>query len=171
MGLTELKRELKTLDKEGLVNLVCDLYTQHQPVKEYLDFYINPDENALYKKCREKILRAFFPKRGYSLRLADGKKALSEFRKFGGSNALLADLMLYYAEKGVDYTNEYGDISMAFYDSVSGVYRKALSLMHDEGILDRFKKRARLLVDETNGIGWGFHDDISNAYINFYDRF
>jgi hypothetical protein len=170
MDLMKLKRELNAIDKESLVALICNLYQQYPSVKEHLDYYINPDEDVLYKKCREKVRRAFFLKKRDSLQLADGKKALSDFRKFGGSNALFADLMLFYAEKGVDYTNEYGDISMSFYDSVSGVYRKALTLMHDEGILDRFKKRARALVDETNGIGWGFHDDISDTYSRFYGK-
>lgn len=168
MGLVELKRALKTVDKDGLINLVCDLYRHHKQVKDYLDFYVNPDEEALYARCREKVLRAFFPKRGYALRLAEGRKAIAEFRIFGGGNAMLADLMLCYAENGVAYTNEYGDISMSFYDSVSGVYRKALLLMRDEGLLDRFRKRARLLVDETDGIGWGFHSDMMDAFAECY---
>ncbi|ABL65267.1 hypothetical protein [Chlorobium phaeobacteroides] len=56
-------------------------------------------------------------------------------------------------------------VQLRFFDSAWGVYRKALSLMQDEGILARFKKRVRLLTDEMNGISWGFHDDISGAYI------
>ena len=40
MGLADLKKELKTLDKDQLIALVADLYKKNKAAQEYLDFYV-----------------------------------------------------------------------------------------------------------------------------------
>ncbi len=76
MGIGAVKKELARLDKEELIKLLAELYGKDKATREFLDFSVNPDEKALHMKCRDKILYAFFPKRGYRLRLAEGKKLL-----------------------------------------------------------------------------------------------
>ena len=169
MGLANIKNELKKLDKDKLVNLVADLYKKNKSVKEFLDFYITPNENELFLKYKDKVYEAFYPKRGYRFRLADGKKAISDFKKLGASNELLAELMFIYAETGVEFTNEYGDIDEPFYNSVAGMYAQALTLMKKENILHKFSDRAKKLVDDTRNIGWGFHDDLGSTYYDFFN--
>ncbi|MET4083857.1 hypothetical protein ABIB40_003830 [Pedobacter sp. UYP30] len=48
MGLTDIKKELKKLGKEKLISLISELYKNNKSVKEYLDFYVNPNEAALF---------------------------------------------------------------------------------------------------------------------------
>jgi len=168
MGIGALKKELARLDKEGLIKLIAELYSKDKATREFLDFYVNPDEGSMHKKCRERILHAFFPKRGYKLRLAEGKKAIADFKKCSSNGELLADLMLFYAEKGVEYTHEYGDIDMPFYNSVASVYDHAMQLIKQEHLLPKFAERAEQIVHETRGIGWGFHDDLDGSYMQTY---
>ena len=89
--------------------------------------------------------------------------------KLEASKELLSELMLFYTETGVKFTNEFGDIDESFYNSLTSVYSNALTLMHKENILDKFANRAKKIVDETNGIGWGFHDDLEDIYAEFYN--
>lgn len=168
MGLTDIKKELKKLDKDKLVEIVADLYKKNKSVKEYLDFFVNPNEKELYVKYKDKVYEAFYPKRGDRFRLADGKKAITEFKNLEASKELLADLMLFYAETGVEFTNEYGDIDEPFYNSIASVYSNALTLMSKESILNKFAERAKKVVDDTSGIGWGFHDELGDIYSEFY---
>ncbi len=168
MGLTDIKKELKNLDKDNLIDLVLDLYKKNKSVKEFFDFYVNPNEKELLAKYKDKVYEAFFPKRGDRLRLSDGKKAIADFRKLGTSNDLLTDLMLFYVETGVECTNEFGDIDEPFYNSVASVYSQALTIMKKEKILDQFSDRAKKIVDDTRNIGWGFHDDLCSVYGDFY---
>ena len=170
MGLTDIKKELKKLDKDKLVDLVADMYKKNKSVRDFFDFYINPNEKDLFVKYKDKVYEAFFPKRGYRLRLADGKKAISDFKKLEASKELLAELMLFYAETGVEFTNEYGDIDEPFYNSIASVYSNALTLMSKENILDKFIDRTKKVVDDTSGIGWGFHDELGNIYSDFYSK-
>ncbi|OFX29924.1 MAG: hypothetical protein A2X08_08635 [Bacteroidetes bacterium GWA2_32_17] len=168
MGLTDIKKELKKLEKDKLVDLVADLCKKNKSVKDFFDFYINPNEKDLFVKYKDTVYEAFFPKRGYRLRLSNGEKAISDFRKLETSKELLADLMLFYVETGVEFTNEFGDIDEPFYNSVASVYSQALTLMKKEKILNKFSDRAKKVVDDTSNIGWGFHDELGDVYSDFY---
>ncbi len=168
MGLTDIKKELKKLDKEKLIDLVADLYKKNKSVKEYFDFYVNPDEKELFSKYRDKVFEAFYPKRGYDYKLKDGKQAISDFKKLGPSPDLIADLLLFYVETGVKFTNDFGDIDETFYSSMETTYVAALKLMKKESLLDKFADRAGKVVRDTSGTGWGFHDYLSQVYYDFY---
>ena len=110
MGLREVKSELNKLEKEALIKHISELYKKFKPVKEYLDFYINPDEKKILEQYKERVTEGFFPKRGYRLKLSISRKAISDFKKLGASQEGLVDLLLHYVECGVEFTNTYGDI-------------------------------------------------------------
>ena len=168
MGLTDIKKELKKLDKDKLIDLVADLYKKNKSVKEFFDFYVNPDERELYNKYKDKVFEAFYPRRGFNYKLKDGKQAISDFKKLGTSADLLADLMLFYVETGVKFTNDYGDINEPFYKSLATTFVDSLTLMNKENLLDKFEGRVEKVVDDTSGIGWGFHDYLVQVWIDFY---
>ena len=168
MGLREIKNELKKLDKDKIVDILTDLYKKNKAVKEYFDFYFDPNEKELFKKYRDKVFEAFYPKRGDNLKLKDGKKAISDFKKLGPSTELIADLMLFYVETGVEYTNDFGDIDDNFYSSLESTYVEALKLMRKENLLDKFAERTSKVINDTDNIGWGFHDYLSYVYSEFY---
>ena len=86
----------------------------------------------------------------------------------GVSPELVAELMLVYAESGVQFTKQYGDIDENFYYSVALVYHQALELMEKEGVLSKFEARAKKPLKITRNFGWGFYDDLKASYQEFY---
>jgi hypothetical protein len=168
MGLSDLKSELKKLEKVKIIDLVADLYKKNKSVKEFFDFYLNPKEDELFNKYRDKVVEAFYPKRGFNLKLKEGKQAISDFKKLEPSALLLVDLMLLYVETGVKFTNEFGDIDEGFYSSIEKTYAATLSLMQKEHLLEPFADRAAKVVSDTSGIGWGFHDYLGEIHSQFY---
>ena len=170
MGLTDLKKELKTLDKDQLVALIADLYKKNKAAQEYLDFYVQPNERERFEKYRTKVVEAFFPKRGYQLRLHEGKKAISDFQKLEPAAELLADLLLVFVETGVQFTNEYGDIGEAFYTSLENAYAKALALMQQEKLLVQFAARTAQIVRDARGSSGGFYDYLAETREDFYPK-
>ncbi len=168
MGLREVKSELNKQDKETLIKHISELYKKFKPVKEYFDFYLNPNEEEILKKYKEMVREGFFPKRGFALKLSISRKAINDFKKLGTSEESLVDLLLYYAECGVEFTNEYGDIDENFYTSIENTYDKALKIAEKERVFEKFKNRAYSLVEETVDIGWGFHDYLSEVYYKHY---
>jgi hypothetical protein len=168
MGLRDLKQELKKLNKQGLISLIAELYKKDKSTKEFLDFYIKPNERELFNKYRDIVFEAFYPTRGHELKLKNGKKAISDFKKFNPSSELVAELMLFYVSTGVDFTNDFGDIDEGFYSSLGSTFVSALHFMEKENLLEKFAKQVSIIVNETNGIGWGFHDYICEVYYEFY---
>lgn len=168
MGLLEIKNELKKFEKNKLIDLIADLYKKHKSVKDYLDFFINPSEILLISKYKDKIFEAFYPKRGFTLKLKDAKQAIADLKKLEVSADLIADHMLFYVECGVKYTNDFGDINDNFYISLAKMYVQSLTLMQKEDSLEKFQKRAWQVVYDSDGIGWGFHDYIAQVYSEFY---
>lgn len=154
MGLIEIKKELKKLDRNQLIDLVADLYKKNKYVKEFFDFYVSPDERELFNKYRDKVFEAFYPKRGYNYKLKDGKQAISDFKKLGPSADLLADLMLFYVETGVKFTNDFGDIDESFYSSMEKTYVAALTLMKKKTyLINLLTEHPKLLVIQVTSVG------------------
>ena len=168
MGLTDLKKELNKLEKSKLIEVVLELYKKNKSVKDYFDFYINPNEKELFNKYQKIVFESFYPKRGFGLKLKEGKQAISDFKKFEPSTLLLSDLMLYYVETGVKFTNDFGDIDENFYVSVEKMFIQALTLMNKEDILDEFSERALKVVSGADGTGWGFFDSLASIHSEFY---
>ena len=169
MALKEIKQELLKRDKVTLVKHILELYKKYDSVKEYFDFYVTPDEEKILEKYKEKVKEGFYPKRGMELKLSLSRKAINDFRKLEISKEKLGDLMLYYVECGVEYTNDFGDINESFYSSVENTFEKSLNYFKQEEALEKYKDRAEKILKDTDGIGWGFHDTIGDIYFSYYD--
>ena len=168
MGFQEVKKELQKLDCKDLIKHIGELYKKYPNVKEYFDFYTTTDEAELLNKYKSKVREGFYPKRGNQLKLSLSRKAINDFRKLGTSSNSLADLLFYYVECGVEFTNDYGDIDENFYTGIENTYANALELIHKEALTEIFQKRAVGIVNNSAGTGWGFHDYLSDVYYTYY---
>ncbi|MFZ4545002.1 MAG: DUF6155 family protein [Saprospiraceae bacterium] len=168
MGLTDLKKELKKLDKDQLIDLIADLYKKNKSAKEFLDLYVDPNDLELFNKYKDKVFKAFYPARGYGYKLKDAKTAISDFKKLGPPTDLLAELMLFYVETGVKFTLDFGDMDEAYYNSLESSYEAALQLIKKVSLLDEFAYRSEKIVNDTSDMGWGFHDGLAYIYSNYY---
>ena len=168
MGLREIKKELKKLDKKELINLISELYKKDKSTKEFLDFYVEPNEKELFFKYKDIVFEVFYPVRGDELKLKNGKKAISDFKKFSPSSQLVAELMLFYVATGVDFTNDFGDIDEGFYSSLETTFVAAMKLLEKERLLEEYAEQVAIIVNKASGIGWGFHDYISQVHGEFY---
>ncbi|WP_257296466.1 DUF6155 family protein [Endozoicomonas sp. YOMI1] len=165
--LTDLKKHLRKMTQNELVDEIANLYKKLSNVKEYYQSSLFDDDSTVlskYKKVVEQEFiatgRSFAPK----MRLSVARKAISDYKKVSISNEGIADIMLTYVEAGIDCTNEFGDIDEGFYSSMEGMYEDALDYMDKEGLINKFKDRLWDAVENTSGIGWCFHDTLSDLY-------
>ncbi len=118
-------------------------------------------------KFRKTIEYEFFPARGFGkARLAIAKKAITEFKRVSQTPDSLADIMLFYVEQGVMFTNEYGDINEPFYASMETMYEKTIELINQHKLHNIFQVRCQKVVKDTSDMGWGFHDTLQDIYDN-----
>ncbi|PSB07713.1 hypothetical protein C7B62_19030 [Pleurocapsa sp. CCALA 161] len=166
INLTTFKKHLKARSQEELIADISELYKRFQPVKDYYQIQLAPqDETQVAAKYKKIIEDEFFPTRGFDrAKLSVAKKAITEYKKVTKTATSLIDIMLFYVEQGVRFTDAYGDIDEPFYISMETMYEKAVNEIIKHGQQDIFQKRCYKIVSDTSDMGWGFHDTLSEIY-------
>jgi hypothetical protein len=171
LNLTLLKQRLNQSSKEELIKDIAELFKRFDSVKDFYAVKFSAwDEAEVVEKYKKVIEGEFFPSRGFGrARLSVAKKAISDCKKVGVSSAILIDVMIFYVEQGVKFTNEYGEINDTFYTSMENVYEKALEQIVQDGLHGIFEERCRKIVEDTKNMGWGFHDGLSYLYSRTFE--
>ena len=166
MKLKDLKQYLGTRSREQLIAEIGEMFSKIDAVKDYYQSKLNLGYSAeVSEKYKSVIKHEFFPARGFGrARLSVARKAVSDYQKVSASKFGAADIMLYYVEVGVQFTNTYGDIDEAFYNSMESMYDRAVKYIVRHGLQGQFEERCRRIVTDTAGISWGFNDGLSYIY-------
>lgn len=170
LNINELMNILKHQTKEDLVSMLIECYKNNDMIKELISvkYAGNNAIKQIFEDCKIKIQNTFFPDRlSGRLMLSEARKAISDFKKLCNDKKLILDLMLFYVETGVEATNTYGDLYEEFYSSVEKMYWsviEAINKQKDSRIFSVLSKRLKAVVDDTGGIGWGFHDNLTDTY-------
>ncbi|MBL7178077.1 MAG: hypothetical protein ISS66_19810 [Desulfobacteraceae bacterium] len=159
------------MEHNEILQLVRDLYQLSKTNKEFLHarFLVGDDPLKPYK---DTIKDSMYPDvmRDKPLRISRAKRAISEYSKAADDLKGEAELMVFFVECGNRFTIELGDIDANFYDSLTLMYDKAIDMilsLKDED-QHQFKRRLKLIMDSSSGIGWGYHDELCDLY---YDAF
>ena len=169
--LTDLKQYLKKASKEDLMAEIAELYKRSDSVKDYYQVKLSPEaDTQVCAKYKKTIEDEFFPKLGIGkARLSIAQKAVSDYKKFAETPANVMEMMIFYVEQGVRFTNAYGDIGDPFYNSMESMYENALELVIKYNLQATFQERCRKIVKDTSHIGWEFHDGLSEIYSGTFD--
>jgi hypothetical protein len=163
----QIKAALGSLDKPELIALLKDLFDRSTESRAFLSacFLANGVPDAIVDKYRKRIVEQFFPKRGQGkLDLRVARRTIRDYRKATSDLAGTIDLMLTYVESGTEFTNQFGDINEAFYNSLESVLDEMVSLLRTaEGaaLYPRFQDRVNRLARIAGGIGWGYGDHVA----------
>jgi hypothetical protein len=170
--LGTLKRYLKHASREQLTAEITDLFSKFDVVKDYYQTKLSPeDDTQVIEKYKALIKNEFFPARGFGqARLSVARKAVSDYKKVCRTKASLADLMLFYVEMGVQFTNTYVDIDEPFYDSMESMYKKAAEFIAENELEEAFERRCKIIVSDTSEMGWGFNEALEDIYEQHFER-
>lgn len=170
LSVTEVKSIFKDQTKEALLELLVESYKAVPELKEFITMkYANENTmEQILEKYKNKVYDVFFPKSMRAqFKIGEAKKAVNDFTKMCSDEKNTIDLMLYYVEMGVEFTNTYGDIGESFYSSIESMYEAVIKVVNkqkDAEIFHIFQERLKVVVYNTSGIGWGFHDNLSDMY-------
>jgi len=92
-----LKKELFSLDREQLIQLILDLYSARKEAKTYFDFFLNPDVDKLYEKYRIAIEKELDRSRRHrsTARISRIRASIKEFASFDPGAEAVVNLMIY----------------------------------------------------------------------------
>lgn len=171
LTLAEIKKQLGTMSQPEMVQLICQLYKEIPAVSDAMNAKFCGDEflKVYLAQSKAEVKKQFFPARGMGkLHLREAKACITAFKKLYDNPEHVIDLQLYYVECGVEFTNTYGDIYESFYSSIEGMYYNVVNELNDLNDIElyrTFSERLRAVVDDTAGIGWGFHDGLTDSYL------
>jgi len=172
MSKTELKKYLQSLTKEQVIEQVLVLYDNCKPAKEYFEYFLSPNEKEQFGKYKAIIVNEFYPKGKYAdpkTRFSVAKKAIADFRSLNASPKLLGDLMVTLPEMACKFTNHYGDMWEQYYTSATTNFELAPKFLQKHGLLEKFKPRCQDCVKHAEPCGYGFADEISELFEEYYE--
>ena len=173
-GWTAVRQHLAIWEKPALVALLKDLYEANSGNRDFLQARCQAEESggAALESYRKKIVEQFFPSRGEAkLKLGEARKTIRDYRKATGNVPGTAELLMTYVEKGVEFTNEYGDIDERFYSSIESALDELAALLRTHAELyPSLAERLDKVEQLTDGIGWGFHDFIAGVVSQLKDE-
>ena len=155
MKITDLKKQLNSMEKNELVSLLCKLYKGSKQAQGIIDVELCGDsaEEQLVDECKKKIHAAFS---GSRLSLKNARIVISDFKKVSKNKENIAELMLFYVECGVEFTSMYGDIDEAFYYSIESMFSDfvcALNGLDSEAYYKRNADRIKEICLSTDCVG------------------
>ena len=164
-----IKKRLASLDDKELLNLIGELHRLTPENERFLETRYAPSANTL-NEFKRKIDDALYPDvlHNEDVDFRSAKKAISTYSKASGDKLGIAELMVFYVERANQFTLDYGDMWEQFYLSVENMFERALRQLKEmeaAGIdICPLRERLASVVTSTSGIGWGYHDTLSDLY-------
>ena len=143
MSKSQVKKLLAGMSKEEVINTVMELYDARKEARDYLDYYVNPNESNELEKFKKIVLKEFDDdiSRDPQCRFSVCRKALSDFKKLAPSTETLAEAMVYYVERVCEFSFYAGDLWEQYYDSAVSNFRSMLKFLVKNDVLEAMMPR------------------------------
>lgn len=102
MSKAALKKTLRQMEAESLVEVICELYDARPEAKEYLEYWLNPDADKALSEAKQKVEKMFFYSTGKNRKEPTAtalKRLVKDFSAMVFDSEKTADLLLYIAEQ------------------------------------------------------------------------
>ncbi|MBD5305988.1 MAG: hypothetical protein HDS12_06860 [Bacteroides sp.] len=135
MSKAGLKKALKEMSKEEIIETVCELYDARREAKDYLDYWISPQPLNILEKYKEDIDKMFF----YSTGKNRKQPAVSELKRMEKYFTSL----VYDSEKSVELAIHIADRQFQW------AKQKNSGIMQTEKAVRRALDNARIKMEEA----------------------
>jgi hypothetical protein len=126
---SDVKTKLVDFDRAGLLGLLQDLYAANKDNQTFVHAGISLGDDVLkpYKTTINRWLWTDVIK-NQDISVAKAKKAIADYRKAIGQPEGLAELMVYFCECAVGFSNEYGFGDDSYFDALVRMFEQALKI-------------------------------------------
>jgi len=171
LKIGELRKLLAEMPNDELTNLMVESYKLSKEVQILVNIRLKGDEEVdrFLQVSKTKIRNEFLPSRGFGkLRVGTVKKAVSDFKKIGKNENFVIDLMIFSVEMGVEFIEQFGDISESMVDYMDDTFDKIIVLINNSNDYELFagvQNRLKAIIADTNGVGcWGINDSLEESF-------
>lgn len=144
------------MPKEDLVEILMALYDAKKEAKDYLEYFLNPNEEKASEKCLSIIQKEFTktgvrPPKG---RISKCKKALDDFEALRPSADLRINARLYLAEASSKFGLKNWRTWEKCVKTVLKKFRETLVLIADEGLTAQYRTRIDIIQQQAQRAGY-----------------
>jgi hypothetical protein len=101
-------------------------------------------------------------------RISGNGQAVRDFAGYVPSPRDQAEIMLHFVETAVYCINNFGDLYEEFYEEADDMFLELLAFIKKHKISDEFRDRCKKVLDDSENMGYGFHDSIGDSYYSCF---
>jgi hypothetical protein len=166
-GWRDVKAKLTDFDHAGLLGLIQDLYSANKDNQAFLHarFALGDDVLEPYKATLDRWLWPDVFK-NQDTSVAKAKKAISDFKKAVGQSEGLAELMVFYCEQAVGFSDDVGLQDEVYFGALVRMFEQALQAIAvlPDGERPALYARMDDVRCVSHNLGYGVGDDMDDLF-------
>ena len=166
----DVKAELATFDRPGLLTLIQDLYAAHKDNQSFLHARFGLGDDVL-KPYKETLDRWLWPDvlRNQDTSVVKAKQAISSYKNAVGDPVGLAELMVFYCECAAGFCNDVGYQDDSYFNALVRMFEQALKTIAQLSASDRNPLIARLdkVLTISHNFAYGVGDDMDSLFAKY----
>jgi len=167
---SDVKIKLADFDRAGLISVVQDLYAASKDNQTFLHarFGLGGDVLKPYKAI---IDRWLWPDvfKNQDTSVSTAKKAVSDYKKSVGQSDGLAELMVFYCERGAGFSDDIGLQDEGYFDALVRMFEQALKIIAalPDGQRPALLERLDEVRRTCHNFGYGVGDDMDELLAEY----
>ena len=167
---TDVKAKLADFDRAALLGLIQSLYAAHKDNQMFLHSRFGLGEDVL-EPYKQTIDRWLWPDvlRNQDTSVSRAKRAISDYKKAVGDPQGLAELMVFYCERGAGFCSDIATDDEGYFNALVRMFEQALKIVNALSVErrdDLLTRLDRVRVISRN-IGYGVEDDMDSLMSKF----
>lgn len=153
MSKAQLKRAVKDMEAEELRELILEAYDSRKEIKEYFEYWLNPDEKELCVQTGLAIHKIFFKTNGRiqkTFKKSEINKLIKDFRAVCFNPEHISRLLLLYANNYAGWCSCKRH-NMSHRESLMKIWNEALAYAEANDQLETHERiitNTRRMIDE-----------------------
>jgi hypothetical protein len=170
---SDVKANLATMDRSGLVALIRDLYDLDALNRRALQARFSPNDTTV-DQYRRLVRAAVFPDplSQRPVRLRDATATIRQYARATGDVAGTIDLMLAFVEAGTEQAADLGYGDDTYFTALEHKVNEVVRLLNEVSMSERraLTERIARLGAYQGAIGWGYGDFLADVSANVAAR-
>lgn len=153
MSKAKLKKYLQSLSQEQLVQVVLDLYSARKEAKEYLEFFMDPNEEDALERYKKTLKNNYFTTQGRpraKLNVKLGNDIVADFVRLDVAPEKVADLMIFHVEVMMSRIVVRRIIRETAWNSAVTMFRKAVDYINAHNLIKDFERRINRIIEYSH---------------------
>lgn len=163
----DLKFQLQELDRGALLELIQDLYTAHKDTQVFLHARFSLGDDVL-RPYKETIDRWLWPDvfKHQDTSIAKAKKAVADYKKAVGQPAGVAELSVYFCERGVGFANDVGLQDEGYFAALVRMFEQAAltTMALPQAQCVQLVVRLDAVSKQAANLGYGVGDEMDEIF-------